>query len=595
MKHKRKLKRILIPTVSLVLVAAIGCGLWYYFGHRSSDPVNVYAFDSIGMTEYWGDSQQSYGPVTTDKVQTVYLSDTQSVTEILVAPGDTVKKGDLLMTFDTTLSDLALERKRLDVEKLKLQLEDAKEQLAEINSMKPMVIPAPSEEPAEPENPDLGTALTGPYQISTQSTYDGSSQELALICWLSADTAIDDTVLEAIRTKAAEYQAKNAEAIAAAKAAAASSEETSVLPSESSDTTGESSLPEPEESSTPADSSAPTGEPSAPAEESSSQDSSLVLPEPTVDSFYVIFKITESDMSLGETLTWQGMQVHYDAPSQSYRFRFFDAFGIPDHMRPASNEPAPVEPDIDFGSGYTSEQIAQMRSEQEKAIKDLEFQIKMAEAEYKIMQTEASDGNVYSDIDGTVASVLTEEEARMQQQPLIKVSGGGGFYIQGTISELEKENLQIGQEVTINDWETGMTYTGSVESLADYPSSDNYYSGSGNPNVTYYPFKVFVDESADLQSGRYVNIMYSTAVSENGIYLENPFLRTEHGQSYVYVKGTDGLLEKRNVTTGKSLWGSYTEILSGITPEDQIAFPYGKNVKAGAPAVESDLSTLYEP
>ena len=46
------------------------------------------------------------------------------------------------------------------------------------------------------------------------------------------------------------------------------------------------------------------------------------------------------------------------------------------------------------------------------------------------------------------------------------------------------------------------------------------------------------------------------------------------------------------MTLGKSLWGSYTEILSGLSADDLIAFPYGKNVKEGVPAVESDLSTL---
>ena len=44
---------------------------------------------------------------------------------------------------------------------------------------------------------------------------------------------------------------------------------------------------------------------------------------------------------------------------------------------------------------------------------------------------------------------------------------------------------------------------------------------------------------------------------------------------------------------GKSLWGSYTEILSGLTEEDLIAFPYGKTVKEGAPAQEGDVSDLY--
>ena len=44
---------------------------------------------------------------------------------------------------------------------------------------------------------------------------------------------------------------------------------------------------------------------------------------------------------------------------------------------------------------------------------------------------------------------------------------------------------------------------------------------------------------------------------------------------------------------GETLGGSYTEILDGLTPEDLVAFPYGKNVKPGAPAVEGDMSDLY--
>ena len=48
------------------------------------------------------------------------------------------------------------------------------------------------------------------------------------------------------------------------------------------------------------------------------------------------------------------------------------------------------------------------------------------------------------------------------------------------------------------------------------------------------------------------------------------------------------------MTVGKSLWGSYTEILSGLTEEDYIAFPYGKNIKSGASTVEGDLRDLYQ-
>jgi hypothetical protein len=247
-----------------------------------------------------------------------------------------------------------------------------------------------------------------------------------------------------------------------------------------------------------------------------------------------------------------------------------------------------------MGSGYTAKQIAQMRAEKEKQIEDLKFRVKMAEANYALKVAEAENGQVIADIDGTVVSLLTEEEAKQTMQPILKVSGGGGFYMEGSVSELEKDKLQIGQEVTVNDWNTGMQYTGVIQSVGDFPAADGYWNGMGNPNVTYYPFTVFIDGEADLQEGSYVSVMYSTATTQQGIYLENPFLRTEQGRTYVYVRGADGKLEQRFVTTGKALWGSYTEILEGITPEDFLAFPYGTNIKSGAPTVEAEIRALYE-
>ena len=296
-------------------------------------------------------------------------------------------------------------------------------------------------------------------------------------------------------------------------------------------------------------------------------------------------------MSLGANTLWQGMEV--TKTSGTFAFRFFDGSMVADHSLAQQDQPGANAPQIDMGSGFTATQIAQMRAEQEKQIKDIRFQIKMAEAEYAIKKTEMETGEVVAKIDGTVVSLLDEEEARLSGQPFMKLSSGGGFYMQGSVSELEKDNLQIGQEVTVNDWNTGMTYTGTVQSVGDFPSADGYWNGAGNPTTSYYPFTVFIDGSADLQEGAYVSVTYSTAASEQGIYLENPFLRTEQGNTYVYVRGADGKLEKRTVTTGKFLWGSYTEVLDGLTAEDLIAFPYGKTVIEGADTVESDLSALY--
>ena len=614
MKKQNK-KKIIITVTAVVLVVAIGLGVWFGVSRGRSEPVKVFAFNSVGMTEYWGDSQESYGPVSTDKIQTVFLSSTQTVTEMKVAQGDTVKKGDVLMTFDTTLSDLQLERKRLEVEKLKLDLETAQKKLKDIQNMKPMSIVSPDDFDNSDEDSDDEGDLEKDYELSYDPAYDGSKPSKALICWLRVTTGdeevrmtptVDDALLEEARQQAEKFQNENQ------PDPTEPSTEPTTEPTTESTTEPATEPPtqpgtEPPTQPSTEPPTQPSTEASTPSTEETSEgeggehSSASAAENPdekptiTVNSYYMVFKATEGNKRMGARVVWQGMYIR--KVGSGFTFQFFDATGVPDHMATDPDDPDntdPTDPDMpDPGSGYTAAQLAQMRAEQEKTIKETKFKIKMAEADYKIMQTEMSDGNIYAEFDGKVVSVLTEEEAKTQNQPVLKVSGGGGFYIQGSVSELEKDKMQIGQEVTVNDWNTGMTYTGKIVSMGDFPTNSDGWNGSGNPNVSYYPFTVFVDETADLQAGMYVNIQYSSAESENGIYLENPFIRTENGQSYVYVQGAGGKLEKRFVTTGKALWGSYTEIRSGLTVDDLIAFPYGKNLKEGAPTVESDVSDLY--
>ena len=309
----------------------------------------------------------------------------------------------------------------------------------------------------------------------------------------------------------------------------------------------------------------------------------------TCQPYYVIFKITRENRLKGDILGWIGLHVYSDGS-----FTFFDASMNEDFSIPVEpTVPTEPEPEIDYiGSGYTYTQIQAMKEEQLQKIKDLELKLKLADAELKIMQKELSDGNIYAEQDGKVISVLTEEEAKLNSQPIIKVTGGGGYYIDASISELERSGMKVGMEVTVSDWNTGMTYTGTVVSVGDMPSSSSSYNGMNNPNASSYPFRVFVDESADLQAGNYVSIQYSTG-EQTGIYLEKAFLRTDNGRSYVYVLGENGLLEQRTVQVGRNLNGYYVEILDGLTEDDMIAFPYGKNVKAGAPTEEGDYSDLY--
>ena len=59
------------------------------------------------------------------------------------------------------------------------------------------------------------------------------------------------------------------------------------------------------------------------------------------------------------------------------------------------------------------------------------------------------------------------------------------------------------------------------------------------------------------------------------------------------MRGADGKLEERTVETGRSLWGSATEIRSGLMLEDYVAFPYGRDTVSGAQTVESTMDAFY--
>ncbi len=766
MSIKKKRKKWLVTVVALVLAAALGAGIW--LGTKGSgEPVNVYPFQYIGMTEFWGDMQESYGPVVTDKIQTEFLSETQTVTEVKVKDGDTVKKGDVLFTFDTTLDGLSLERKRLEVEKVKVQIEAAEERLQKTREMVPYE-PSGGDEPEE-EEPDLGEELTAAYEISPrvgedQKPYAGRDQATAIICWLKDTTPITDDLLRDLFETAQKYQAETP--LPPETDAEEERKEDSSASDEPEDLPGNQNTENPADteektyrvegfftcngetvkadnmtvgkdgykirnsythqgktywlsSAKPVNSSAVlkdlTIEP-YPQEDEEAQEAwearwkagvevkymrdvtvigsllkdnafAVVEPDKTVElkqrqdavmmfqaamknapqgtqleflvtpadgvlsvaynedhvilsgspdkvtaqpvdytitakfnfddnygsnraveesfsfrvsvvssaqkgEFYVVFKTTEKNFQKGVPTVWNGAKVTAFEDG-SFAMTPYNAAGFGDHTLPIEEEVEIDLPEIDPNAMYTKEQILEMQKECYAIIKEQKEKLKMAESEYAIMQRELGDGNVYADIDGKVVSLLTEDEAREQKQPLVKVSGGGGFYIEGSVSELEKEKLKIGQEVTINDWNTGSTYTGEVISIGDFPSDDDNWNGMGNPTASYYPFKAFVGEEADLQAGSYVSMSYSTASAERGIYLEKPFVRTEKGESYIFVRGADGKLEKRTVQVGKVLWGSYYEILSPLGEEDFLAFPYGKNVKQGAPTVESDLSALY--
>lgn len=506
--NKNTKKILMIAGGTVVGIAAVWGGM-VLLRNVQKEPVKVYAVTDFAMTDYWGDSSETSGMVTTDKLQKIMISDTQKVNEIYVQEGQQVNEGDPLLSFDTTLSTLEVKKAEIELQRLKLQLTMAEKELKDLNAMKPH-----SSTLITPSNNIDYLVQTPPFLIQGS----GTAEDPYYYLW-SMDEMMDEEMF-------------------------------SVLFGETDN-----------------------GE----AEESVTQEC------------YVVLLVRDQNALNGEVLESYGLYLRKTGEKISMQLYQPD---LPDDILRYDAEKEPYYEES--GSDYTAAELKELRDAKAQEIADLKVSIKIAELEYQKMQRETEDGMVKSTVTGMVKVVRDPDEAYKNGEAVVEVSGGGGYYIEGAMSELEFDSVKVGQTVQINSWMTGTSCEGEIIEILSYPTTNSNSWSDGNNNVSYYPFRVFVEEEAQLQENDYVDISYQNQEqSGDSLYLENMFVRTENGKSYVYVKNEKGMLEKRDVQTGRDLYGSYTQILGGITAEDYVAFPYGKDVFDGAKTKDATMDEFY--
>lgn len=539
---RKGVKAAIIAIVCVVVAVAILIGVLWYIG-RDTTPVNVISVTDVGMSgDNFGGMNYYYGPVRSDNIQSVFVSDSQIVTEVLVKEGQAVKKGDPLLRYDTTLSDIQLERAEISVKQAQLALENARKDLDRINGMKPYTPPPTTEPTTEGPTKPLVPAESLPYLYGGKGTLERPYR----ILW-SDDLTYDDAYILSIlgdKTEgwfAFEIREQNAvEGELHSRFGLHVTVYTKTTPPEPAPT-DPTDAPEP----------LPTEEPQP----------TVSQPEPVT-----------------ETRLYYSFFVPTDAPSDDE---------APD---------TPADQWQDDSSGYTAAEIARMRAEKQKEIRDLDLKYRMEQVEYERKKDEADNGTVYAKVDGTVTRLVSEEAARAENRALLVVSGGGCYYVDISVDEFTCQTLKPGTPATAQSWwPESAFYEGTVEEVTTVPSPDNNYNGNGNPNVTMYKVVISIPADANVQEGSYLDVQLgqSDSVDSNTLWLQKMFIRYEGSRAYVYKRNADGLLEKCYIQTGSDLWGSYTEIRRGLTMDDWIAFPYGKTVKDGAQTQESNVQELY--
>lgn len=549
----KKLKKIIITAaIAVAACGAVWGGLTIARNAQRGD-VNVYSVSDFAMTNYWGDTSSTNGMVTTDKLQKIYVSSTQTVSKVYVTEGQTVKKGAKLLSYDSSLSQAEVERAQIQYERQSGNLEDAKTEFKLLQKAK-------NKEELQLELNKLQTQLDAEkkkYDQDPSHPYDG-----------------DNPVTEALLgTKTVENSSGGKETVYYY-----------AWPSKST-LSGEHLL-------------TGFGGRLRATESTSPLVTNIVLVQRTGDKIGGSIqanwgvKVTDTYTKTGETTYEVTADVQlvtnlpdYEDPGHTYNS---------ETIQKLEQQVARAQELMD--SSMTRQELDVAIGTKYKEIGQLETSLKVAKLDLEKKKSELGDGNVYAEFDGTVKTVRDATEAFNNSEAVVELSGGGGYYVTGTLSEMDLGSVQVGDTVQISSWRTGVACEGEIVSIDDYPTQNGSNWGDGNSNVSYYPFKVFVSEDANLQPNDYVEMQYqktAEADSADSLYLESFFLRSENGKSYVMVRGENDKLEKRWVQTGRDLWGSYTQIRGGLTLEDYVAFPYGRDVVEGAHTQEATADQLY--
>lgn len=560
-RMSKKLKKGIIAAACVVGVCgAVWGGLTIARNAQRGD-VNVYAVNECAMTDYWGDTSNTSGMVTTDKLQKIYISQSQTVKKVWVKEGDSVKKGTALVSYDSTLTQATVERAKIDYDRQTENLEVMKNELELLKKAK-------NKETLEAEKTKLEAELQAeisrldgaggydpekavvPGLVTPMAEGSGNSKDKPIYYYWLTNKPLSDEVLRNLLHGAEINRA------------------------------------------TPMDK------------------------PPTVSTYLVLVSRDKDKMGgmptsrgllITETFTPNSTEQPVEgAPisgTVSISFWFCD---LPEYIDPERTYSSDKYKELTrkiaqvqelLESSMTQLDLNKAILEKAQAVKEQEVNLKVAKLKLDKKLAELGDGNVYAEFDGTVKAVRDPDAAYNNSEAVVELSGGGGYYVTGTLSEMDLGSVQVGDSVSISSWMTGAACEGTIVSIDDYPTSNGNNWGDGNSNVSYYPFKVFVTEDANLQPNDYVDIQYQkdTSAEESGssLYLQSMFIRTDNGKSYVMARGEDGRLEQRWVQTGRDLWGSYTQIRGGLTIDDYVAFPYGRDVVEGAHTQEATTDQLY--
>ena len=569
------MKKVVIAGICIAAAAVLAGGGYgiYKLVKNNGDPVSVTRVSYLN-TGWWGGEMPTSGIVTANVSQEVYISSDELIDEVFVKEGDRVRIGDKLLAYDTTLLDLDFDSAKLDVQILELEIKGAENDLTKLKGTTPVNSKktGDSARAASLSRNEIFIMTAAPQEEGTESE-ETADTESETEPETETEEEIEPSPLDRIKAnKKLTYKTKPYKGTG-------TKEDPYVFFCKDGATI-EASFMNKMLGFNEAGTSRKKG--------GMNQDGK---------GCYAVLEIREGDSVAGgfvKSISINGTAKADKAyePGTTWTFTSEgvtkNVMDIKDPDKTKDDDDDSDDDDIfddDGDENYTEEELKELIKEKEEEIKDLKLD--KEEAELKVKQAERSldEATQKATINGIVKSVGDPAAGQIDSEAFILINSEEGMYVKGSISELDLDKIKVGTTMIGSAYESGTSFEATITEISEYPETGESFGwNEGNPNVSNYPFMAYIEEPGNLNNYEYAQLTIASeaGASASSIYLEKAYVRSENGQSYVFIADENNRLVKQYVKTGQTLYSTTIEIKEGLDEEDRIAFPYGKNVKEGA-------------
>ncbi|PGQ63902.1 efflux RND transporter periplasmic adaptor subunit [Bacillus thuringiensis] len=244
----------------------------------------------------------------------------------------------------------------------------------------------------------------------------------------------------------------------------------------------------------------------------------------------------------------------------------------------------------DSGAGKeVTDPMEEQVSELEIAQKTTDLEKEKGKLQKEELNKKQKELTIYSNFAGVVQK-LDKDAAQSSSQALggqgkafLQVASKDPFQVQGTLTELQKSQIQKDQTFTVTAKANNKKkWTGKITEVSEFPTSAEMGQAGGvgeaTQNMSQYTYKASLDSQDGLSPGYHVSLQVNLE-NKTMIAVPSKSIVEKDNEAFVYIE-EKGKLRKQNVKKGATD-GDWTEITEGVTVGQKVVKNPSDNVYDG--------------